>query len=158
MRSPRLPSLASIDYARVEDEIQILKCSYSGLPNIEDFTLRHGQEPYPLDPFAKHAELVHKFGVFLLEHGEKYCSCLRDQCFLIPVIQIQNGESTVEMPQRLSDRFTGAIQKVLHLPGLRGAPERAYPKSSYGPEFPGTFESYTASVLAHWQHHNAAKI
>ena len=149
----------SIDYGRVEDEIQILKCSYSGLPNIDDVTLRYGQEPYPIEPFAEHPKFASFIDVLgqLFGPGEKYRSCLRDQCFLIPVIQIQNGESTVELPQRLSDRFKGAIQKVLHLPGLRGAPERAYPKSSYGPEFPGTFESYTASVLAHWQNHSTAQ-
>ena len=156
----------SIDYGRVEDEIQILKCSYSGLPNSEDVTLRHGQEPYPFHPSAKHVELIDVFGMLLgpgelgpgeLGPGKKYRSCLRDQCFLIPAIQIQGGESTLELPQGLSDRFKGPIQKVLHLPGLRGAPERAYPKSSYGPEFPGTFESYTASVLAHWQHHSTAQ-
>lgn len=43
------------------------------------------------------------------------------------------------------------IKRVIHLPGLRGNPSRNYPKSSAGPLFPGTFEQYTASIIAKWQ-------
>jgi predicted ATPase len=34
---------------------------------------------------------------------------------------------------------------------LRGNPTRNYPVSAVGVTFPGTFENYTASVLANWQ-------
>jgi len=44
-----------------------------------------------------------------------------------------------------------AVQGLIHLPGLRGNPERAYPKTAVGPMFPGTFENYAASVIANWQ-------
>jgi hypothetical protein len=43
------------------------------------------------------------------------------------------------------------IRNTIHLPGLRGNPERVYPRSATGPSFPGTFENYTASVIAEWQ-------
>ncbi len=44
-----------------------------------------------------------------------------------------------------------AIRSVIHLPGLRGNPERSYPVTAIRPVFPGPFEAYTASVLIHWQ-------
>jgi AAA ATPase domain len=40
--------------------------------------------------------------------------------------------------------------EVIHLPGLRGNPERTYPLTAVGQTFPGTFENYVASLIAHW--------
>jgi hypothetical protein len=46
--------------------------------------------------------------------------------------------------------FGDRIQEVLHVAGLRGWPERSYPTTAIGPRFPGTFEPYVASLVAHW--------
>jgi hypothetical protein len=49
--------------------------------------------------------------------------------------------------------FDGLFQRmmeVVHLPGLRGNPERTYPVSAVGPRFPGTFQNYAASLISHW--------
>lgn len=43
------------------------------------------------------------------------------------------------------------IHNIIHLPGLRGNPEREYPVTAVGPTFPGTFEAYAASIIAQWQ-------
>jgi len=40
---------------------------------------------------------------------------------------------------------------LIHVPALRGNPERNYKKTSVGPMFPGTFEIYAASIIHHWQ-------
>jgi hypothetical protein len=48
-------------------------------------------------------------------------------------------------------RALEAIQAIIHLPGLRRNPERSYPVSAVGNRFPGTFDRYTASVIARWQ-------
>lgn len=42
------------------------------------------------------------------------------------------------------------IRGLIHLPGLRGNPERTYPVTAVGSTFPGTFEKYVASVIARW--------
>jgi len=44
-----------------------------------------------------------------------------------------------------------SIHQILHLPGLRGSPERDYPSTAVGPTFPGTFELYAASIVEQWQ-------
>lgn len=43
------------------------------------------------------------------------------------------------------------IREVIHVPGLRGNPERTYVVAAVGGTFPGTFENYVASVIAKWQ-------
>jgi hypothetical protein len=50
------------------------------------------------------------------------------------------------------------IQNMIHVPGLRGNPVRAYPVSAIGPMFPGTLESYVASLVAHWSSDSPGKI
>ena len=43
------------------------------------------------------------------------------------------------------------ILHTVHLPGLRGNPERIYKRTSTDPLYPGTFEHYAASVIHEWQ-------
>ena len=52
-------------------------------------------------------------------------------------------------------KFQPPIQHIMHLPGLRGNPERAYSRAAVGKAFPGTFENYFASVIAHWSSEGA---
>ncbi|MBI1923200.1 AAA family ATPase [Candidatus Poribacteria bacterium] len=47
--------------------------------------------------------------------------------------------------------FALHIRKLIHVPGLRGNPERTYKTTGIGSEYPGTFENYVASVINHWQ-------
>jgi predicted ATPase len=42
------------------------------------------------------------------------------------------------------------IREVIHVPGLRGNSERSYKATAVGSTFPGTFESYVASVVRAW--------
>ena len=43
------------------------------------------------------------------------------------------------------------VADIIHVPGLRGNPERAYPETVSGPRFAGTFENYVASIVKDWQ-------
>lgn len=47
--------------------------------------------------------------------------------------------------------FTPYVTQMIHLPGLRGNPERNYPVTGEYPSFSGTFENYTAGVISQWQ-------
>jgi hypothetical protein len=75
----------------------------------------------------------------------------RERCFLelIRVAPGTGGFSAVVSTPLAAD-FLTPITDVFHLPGLRGNPERTYPVTAVGLSFPGTFEKYTASVIAHW--------
>ncbi|MBL8618718.1 MAG: AAA family ATPase [Deltaproteobacteria bacterium] len=43
------------------------------------------------------------------------------------------------------------IRELIHLPGLRGNPERSYPVTGVTSRYLGSFHPYTASVLLAWQ-------
>lgn len=50
------------------------------------------------------------------------------------------------------------MEGVIHLPGLRGNPERTYPVTSVGDAFPGTFQNYVASVISSWRGESSDKL
>ncbi len=50
------------------------------------------------------------------------------------------------------------ILDVIHLPGLRGNPARTYSVTAVGPNFPGTFDNYVASLIAHWNSESPKKV
>lgn len=47
---------------------------------------------------------------------------------------------------------------MLHIPGLRGNPERDYRATEVSNQFPGTYETYVASILWKWQIENDKKL
>jgi len=54
---------------------------------------------------------------------------------------------------RFGDPIESLITDTIHLPGLRGSPERTYPITAVERAFPGLFSTYTASIVAQWQQH-----
>jgi hypothetical protein len=63
-----------------------------------------------------------------------------------PVVLFSGGKVVSPVAE-----FLTHIDGILHLPGLRGNPERAYPTTAVESSYPGTFERYVASVVNHWQ-------
>jgi hypothetical protein len=59
---------------------------------------------------------------------------------------------------RLDLGVSDALQRILHVPRLRGLQGRAYPQTATGPLFPGTFEAYTGSLILHWQGSDAERL
>jgi len=43
------------------------------------------------------------------------------------------------------------IRNLIHVPGVRGNPQRTYQMSAVDQVFPGTFENYIASIIKNWQ-------
>jgi hypothetical protein len=80
------------------------------------------------------------------------------RCFLVPVWLAKRSDgATLFHPARHGTIWgefippavwEDIIPAVIHLPGLRGNPERTYPVTAVGPTFPGTFERYTASMIS----------
>ena len=85
----------------------------------------------------------------LYERGE--LKVIRDRSFLTIQCLLEK-ENNISFPvfspgERLANKIAGLI----HVPGLRGSPERNYKTTAVGDTFPGTFENYVASVISHWQ-------
>ena len=55
------------------------------------------------------------------------------------------------IPTIMTDHLNREITKSIHLPGLRGNPERSYKLTGTGSRYPGTFENYVATLIHEWQ-------
>jgi predicted ATPase len=80
----------------------------------------------------------------------------RNRCFLTVTVSLSPEPSGQDMaqfttPLSLDTLVEEYISQIIHLPGLRGNPERNYPISAVGSDFPGTFENYSASIIRQWQ-------
>jgi hypothetical protein len=88
----------------------------------------------------------------------------RDRCFLEGVVttQAKNGFTLPPLGVDVFDSFTDAwakmVRDIIHVPGLRGNPEREYPRAAAGSSFPGTFDQYVASVILQWGEKNDPRL
>jgi hypothetical protein len=85
---------------------------------------------------------------------EKLCWFVyRERCFLSfeldPKANVGAGPGAYKVSP--GARFVRHLQRLMHLPGLRGNPQRTYPKRAGGPLFPGAFQDYVASIITQWQ-------
>jgi hypothetical protein len=84
----------------------------------------------------------------------------RERCFLCLALSGETNDSppiaVVRIPP--DGEFAQHLQRLLHLPGLRGNPRRTYPRNAGGSLFPGTFENYVASVVTQWQSTNDPRL
>ena len=81
---------------------------------------------------------------------ESHVSLGRNRCFL-SLVRDYGGNFSIPISLSLETIVGEYILRIIHLPGLRGNPERNYPVTAVGSEFPGTFERYVASVIWQWQ-------
>ena len=92
------------------------------------------------------------------EKQEVQLAIVRDRCFLELGLKGARGESqkqghVLAFPAKMSvtKNVRWQIAKIIHLPGLRGNPERSYSLAAVGETFPGIFNHYTASVISRWE-------
>lgn len=95
--------------------------------------------------------LFKKFGGHLPKkmQEEAKLKVVRDRFFLV-VELLDIGIPVLHPGEELAAMISGLI----HVPGLRGNPERNYKTTAVGDTFPGTFEYYVASVINQWQSSN----
>jgi predicted ATPase len=74
----------------------------------------------------------------------------RDRCFL-ELKDVWDEDGQIYARTGYSRAYVKDILSFIHVPALRGNPERNYRKATVGPRFPGTFEIYAASLISHWQ-------
>jgi len=131
-----------VTFQKRERRLEVISTIY------EESGVRLTVTPEP-DPQAI-AEFVERAKSFIRlppEIGfERQWSVARNRCFLqlnwLPL------DYTVET----------FLRSIIHLPGLRGNPERNYVVTAVEKTFLGTFEPYTASVIAHWQEYTPEKL
>ena len=92
--------------------------------------------------FKEHARIIDEWEI------------VRRYCFLT----IFSKDRTFTLEFCSPDFFSRIIVNVIHVPGLRGNPERIYQAAGFGPTFPGTFENYTANVISDWEEKKSGKL
>jgi len=75
----------------------------------------------------------------------------RDRCILWPVFESLDGSRAMTIPLRFIAVPVTNLHRLIHVPGLRGNPDRSYPRTTYGLGFPGIFPTYVATIVADWQ-------
>ncbi|HVB26155.1 MAG TPA: AAA family ATPase [Ktedonobacteraceae bacterium] len=82
----------------------------------------------------------------------------RSRCFLVPTVGFADTDSYTAIAPLRGEAIIGIYaRQIIHLPGLRGNPERAYSVGMVGSGisgFAGTFNYYLASVIEQWQREN----
>ncbi len=82
---------------------------------------------------------------------------VRDRSFL--KVELVMEERRLRLPVlNPGDGLVEMIAKLIHVPGLRGNPERDYRTTAVGDFFPGTFEVYVASMIKHWQSYKDSRL
>lgn len=86
----------------------------------------------------------------------------RNRCFL--ELELAFNEDAHAFRLRVSDeiaddaQWVNLLRGIIHVPGLRGNPERIYSRSAVGPTHPGTFETYVASVVFEWSNRSDPRL
>jgi len=144
----------SVELAR--NSYEFFKKESGSLQNAVDFTLDFVQE-------MPHDELIHCMEAIYKKINVSYnmpetvkLMVWEDRCFYrILAVRYVHGQlepiSYFGYRPATETAIRWDVQGIIHLPGLRGIPERMYPSFSInGPLYAGTFQDFTASVIEHW--------
>lgn len=82
----------------------------------------------------------------------------RNQGVLEVSLEVELEQGLRVFDTSLRAKLGSCLRPILHVPGLRGNPERAYRRTAAGDHFPGTFETYTASIIASWEERRDRRI
>ncbi len=107
-----------------------------------------------VEPGLSSQELMSRFpSIDILDQLEPLdWKVTRDRCFL----QITSEHDPLLVRLNLfSDK---PLRSIIHVPGLRGSPERTYPTTPVEEYFRGEFTNYAASIVASWQRFADARL
>lgn len=79
---------------------------------------------------------------------------VRQRCFLMVEPYPPGGDlksPPIGISIDVSDGLLQEVKRLIHVPGLRGNPERTYRATEVSNQFPGTYENYVASIITMWQ-------
>ena len=124
----------TVTFRKGQSGIELVEMAKTDSKSHEDMTL------YPEMPPEELNSLVDRN---LMPPG--FDAARRSRCFVR--FETQDGH----MSQSVIYTLEYHIFQSIHLPGLRGNPERTYKLTSTGPRYPGTFNNYVASIIHYWQ-------
>ena len=95
---------------------------------------------------------VSRLAEFVDDPGGKLDPVLFLQRGLLHLVLTLGGElpSPFQVRPYGVDKFADAFRNIIHVPGLRGNPQRTYTTANVAKTFPGRFNDYVASVVHQW--------
>lgn len=75
---------------------------------------------------------------------------IREKCFLKAEYSVDKGFSPFRAGIEPAAPLIGFVTKLIHVPGVRGNPERTYKIAASDDVYPGSFEKYIASIIRDW--------
>lgn len=123
-------------YKKGRQGIQIAKMT------VENKSWNQSSEHWTLYPDMPSKAVKSQAHRYILEDAD---AVKRSRCFLD--FESQEDELTLNLTEVVEYDILDSI----HIPTLRGSPERTYKLNSTGPLYPGTFENYVASLIHKWQ-------
>ena len=123
-------------YKKGRQGIQIAKMT------VENKSWNQSSEHWTLYPDMPSKAVKSQANRHILEDAD---AVKRSRCFLD--FESQEDELTLNLTEFIEYDILDSI----HIPTLRGNPERTYKLNSTGPLYPGTFENYVASLIHKWQ-------
>ncbi|WP_410811158.1 AAA family ATPase [Micromonospora sp. 067-2] len=134
-------------------DLRVLKMAgYFMAEQQESVVLREGMSETQIRRAVGGARLDEVYS-FLKSRPEAYKIVVdRERCFL--TLGLRHGlsgavNSTVF--RFAADPAENEISRIIHLPALRGNPRRTYRTTAVEERYPGTFDTYTAGIIAAWQ-------
>ncbi|WP_086060338.1 AAA family ATPase [Alcaligenes faecalis] len=76
---------------------------------------------------------------------------VRDRCFLDVGITLSGEKLPFTIGISPASPIGHYARRLIHVPGLRGNPERSYKTAASENKFPGSFERYVASIVHAWR-------
>jgi len=130
--------------------------------DLTEMDYRADVNPLTLRPDLSNEEIDQIVPSFLIETKKRIAENFkqniewqvqREFCFLgLSLVGVKRGKNSIIMKAPSpSSLFERCIREMIHVPGLRGNPERNYKLTSSGPTFPGTFKDYVASIIYQWK-------
>lgn len=90
---------------------------------------------------------------FIKNVGKHKYKVRRNKCFfeILCIPEGENENTNIKIGFNPTSEFEKMLGKIIHVPGLRGNPERSYRISNSATRFAGSFESYVASIIHNWK-------
>lgn len=114
------------------------------------FTIKVGMRPDDLDRSINKDHFDLLYNLFERRGEKAKWQVVRDKCFL----NAEFSSATDALPIRAGIEPAADLEefvtRLIHVPGLRGNPERTYRIAATDDIYPGSFEKYVASIISDW--------
>ena len=130
---------------------------------IQEMMIKQEGNPLRLRSNQSSGSLKRTISKFLSEEIEQSedlkLEVIRNRCFLHIDYEFLGNKRDFSAPQfraffitrMFSELINRRLRDMIHVPGSRGNPERVYSRTTSGPDFPGPFNTYVATIIAQWE-------